>query len=364
MNKNIYQPPINNQAPKKKVNIGLFTGLAVVAIVAVVGVVFGSKLLSNNDTNNSNGGSSNNEKADLVYYDDSRELKDSYTFKEAVNKFAFKVNESTLIFEEKDKISLYSLMQQDTIYDDPMNVQFYYKQDIYTSLGPIYLGESNSTTLEQFKTNFNNGILSDNTKVTVENVNIIESNNDYVFASWTTSGAFSGYEYYFAKIIGDKVYYVYNNSLVAYKDTKLSLLLEEFKQFFTCLSVDDGKEPYIYDKVINVPVVLNKQIKDVKSIYAINNNTGNGYLDGSVSFVNEDSEFINLEYGASKHYDKIDWSKSLDSNVKYAKEDEKNFFGIKDGNNTQIFQITIYSDKQVDNIKEFETYINSHFINK
>ena len=34
-----------------------------------------------------------------------------------------------------------------------------------------------------------------------------------------------------------------------------------------------------------------------KSIYAINNNTGNGYLDGSVSFVNEDSEFINLEYG-------------------------------------------------------------------
>lgn len=337
---------------KKKLLLGLMCGIFILGIATGCGK-------NQSDVGQENTGSSN-----IVYYDSSRTLKDSYTFKEAVSKFAFKVNESTLIFEEKDKISLYSLMHQDTIYGDPMNVQFYYKQDIYTSLGPIYLGESNSTTLEQFKNNFNNGVLSDKTKVKVENVNIIESNNDYVFASWTTSGSFSGYEYYFAKIIGDKVYYVYNNSLVAYKDTKIDLLLEEFKQFFTCLSVDDGKEPYIYDKIINVPIVLDKQIKDVKSIYSIGNNTGNGYLDGSVSFTNEDSEFISLEYGASKHYDKINWSKTLDSNVKYAKEDEKNFFGIKDGDNTQILQITIYSDKQIDNTKEFETYMNTHFINK
>ena len=47
MNNNFYQPPVNNQAPKKKPNIGLIVGIAVVAVVAVVGVVFGSKLLSN-----------------------------------------------------------------------------------------------------------------------------------------------------------------------------------------------------------------------------------------------------------------------------------------------------------------------------
>jgi len=50
---------------------------------------------SNNKTNNS-------ETKAIVYYDNSRNLKDTYTFKEAVSKFAFKVNETTLIFGEND----------------------------------------------------------------------------------------------------------------------------------------------------------------------------------------------------------------------------------------------------------------------
>ena len=97
-------------------------------------------------------------------------------------------------------------------------------------------------------------------------------------------------------------------------DKKISLLLEQFKDFFTCLKEDDGKEPYIYDKIMNVSLVLDKKIKDVNYISGIINVTGNDYLDGSVSFTNEDSDYMNIEYGADKHYNKIDWSKDLDKN--------------------------------------------------
>lgn len=363
-NNNFYQTPNNIQPPKKS-NLGLIIGIVAVVVVAVIGIVLGSRLLFNNN-NVSDDETSNNKSTDtkVIYYDNSRNLKDNYTFKEAVNQFAFKVSESTLIFEENDKTTFYTLNLDNTIYDELMNIEFNYKQDIYTSLGTIYLGESNSTTLEEFKTNFENGILSDKTKWTIENVNIIDSNNEYVFASWTNKAAVTTNEYYFAKQIGNKVYYAYNTSLTTLNDKKISLLLEEFKEFFTCLKEDDGIEPYIYDKIINVPVVLNKKIKNVNFIYSISNNTSNGYLDGSVNFAESGVDFISLEYGASKHYDKIDWSKDFDSNMKYTQEDDKNIIGIKDNDNTQIFNVTIYSDKNITNKKEFNSYISKYFIEK
>ncbi|MBQ2946328.1 MAG: hypothetical protein IJE04_00560 [Bacilli bacterium] len=63
MNNNFNQPPVNNQSPKKKFNMGLIVGIGVVAIVAVVGIVFGSKLFlnsGNNSTDNSNDNINNN----------------------------------------------------------------------------------------------------------------------------------------------------------------------------------------------------------------------------------------------------------------------------------------------------------------
>lgn len=364
MNNNIYQPPVNKQAPKKKLNIGLIAGIGVVAIVAVVGIVFGSKLLSNNDTNNSTGGSSNNDKVDVLYYDNSRELKDSYTFKEAVSKFAFKVNESTLIFEENDKTTLEHIMQEETIHNDLWNAQFEYKQDIYTSVGQIYVGESSATTLEEFVNNFKVGKLSENTTWEVENVNIIEVNNDYVFASWTNKGLVTNYEYYFAKKIGSKIYYAYNSSVVSYNDTKFALLLPQFKDFFTCLKEDDGKEAYIYDKIMNVPIVLNKRIQNIDYIYGIIN-SDTGYIDGSVSLNKDDtSDFITIEYGADGYYNKIDWTKKLDSNIQYAREDSENFYGIKDSGIVQIIQIQNYNDDEIKNLDELNSFMKAYLTNK
>jgi len=311
---------------------------------------------SNNKTNNS-------ETKEIVYYDNSRNLKDTYTFKEAVSKFAFKVNETTLIFGENDKTKLETISSERTIHDELVNAQFNYKQDIYTSLGTLYLGESNSITLEQFKTNFNNGILSDKTKWKVENVKVIEETTDYVFASWTNKAFTTTNEYYFAKKIGNKVYYAYHSTMISYNDTKERLLLEEFKSLFTCLSEDDGKEPYIYDKIVNVPIVLEKKIKDAKYISSIINVITNDNLDGSVSFASEDGYYINLEYGASKHYDKIGWTKSFDSKIKYIQEDNKNIIGVID-NDTQLFEITIYSDKKITNTREFNSYISKYLTDK
>lgn len=372
MNNNFTQPSTNhnfiptNNKPPKKLNVGLIAGIGVGVVAVIVG---GILLFNNNSSQTSNSGSSNNssinnESAETIYFDNSRNLKDSYTFKEATSKFAFKVNETTLIFQENDKVKLEMIQSEKTLHDELMNPQFNYKQDIYTSLGDMYLGESNSTTLEQFKNNFNNGILSDKTKWTVENVKIIEETDEYIFATWMNKGFTTTNEYYFAKQIGNKVFYAYHSSMVTYNDTKISLLLDEFKSLFNCLSQDDGKEAYLYDKVINVPIALNKKIKDVNNISAVINILTNDYLSGSVSLVSDDSDYVSLEYDASKHYDKIEWSKTFDSKTKYTKEDEKNIIGIKDGNITQVFEITIYSDKQINNEKDFNSYINTYLTNK
>jgi len=56
MNNNFYQPPVNNQAPKKKPNIGLIAGI----IVGIIAVGIGAFLMFNKNTdNNSNGGTNN-----------------------------------------------------------------------------------------------------------------------------------------------------------------------------------------------------------------------------------------------------------------------------------------------------------------
>ena len=129
--------------------------------VAIIGVgafmMMHNKESVDNDPNDVNNG---NESTKVIYYDDSRELQDTYTFKEAISKFAFPVNETTLIFEANEKTTFDSIMRDKSIYNDAMNPKFNYEQDIDKSLGVMYLGESNATTLEEFETNFKQGILT------------------------------------------------------------------------------------------------------------------------------------------------------------------------------------------------------------
>lgn len=365
LNNNSYQKIQQSQnnlkpnIPKKtKLNLGLIIGV-IIGIITIGIIIF----VINNSNSNDNNKSTNNstKKEDIVYYDNTRELKDSYIFEEAVSEFAFLVGNSTLIFKETEKTKLASVELVKTKYGELSPININYKQDIYTSLGDVYVGESNSSSLEEFETKLKKGILSDKITLNVESVKIIESNSDYVFASLTDKGAITSYKHYFAKKIGEKIYYIYHTSITELNDIKTNLLLNEFKEVFNCLSKDDKQTPYIQDKIMNVPVVLNKQIKDVNSIFSIVKST-NDYHDGFVMFTLDHIDNINLSYGANKRYKKIDWTKDLTSSIKYSNEDDKNIFGVVDNDLTQIFEINTI--EEINTEKQFNNYINKFFDNK
>ena len=193
---------------------------------------------------------------------------------------------------------------------------------------------------------------------------MLESNEEYAFISCQESGN-SSYKYYFAKQIGGKVFYAYSDRhLNELDDNKKTEMLIGFKELFNALSTDDNKEPYISDKIINVPVVLNKQIKDYKFIDTIQlvhpkTSTANyrNYMKGSVNLYSADNKSLVVQYDADKFYNKVEWNKNLSSKIKYS--DEDNFFGIKDGNNTQMFSISKSENIETEN--NFNEYLNKFF---
>ena len=352
MNNNIYQPP------KKKTNIGLIAGIVgAVLVVGIGGILLFNKPSNEPNNNIQNNGGTNNS-ANVVYNDSSRSINSTYTFDDATSKFAFKEYETTLIFQQNNNIKLSSIKLGNI-----SNVSFYYENA--SAYYTFNFEESGSSNINEFVENFNNGILGGGKRqTTFKNVKMLESNDEYVFISCQESGN-SSYKYYFAKQIGGKVFYVYSDRhLVELDDTKKSEILIGFKELFNALSVDDNKEPYISDKIINVPVVLNKQIKDYKFIDTIQlvhpkTSTANyrNYMKGSVTLYSADNKSLVVQYDADKLYNNVEWNKNLTSKIKYSEED--NFFGVKEGNNTQIFNISKSENIETEN--NFNEYLNKFF---
>ena len=144
-------------------------------------------------------------------------------------------------------------------------------------------------------------------------------------------------------------------------------MLIGFKELFNALSIDDNKEPYISDKILNVPVVLDKQIASYELISEIKlvhpkSSTAHykNYMKGSVDLSNEESKYIVVDYDAEQLYNKVVWSETLNSKLKYSVED--NYFGIKDNNITQMFSIS--KSENINGEKSFNEYLNNFFINK
>lgn len=358
-NFNIKQP--------KKMNLGLIIGI----VVAVVVVGIGALILFKKPSSQANNNGITNNNTNVVYNDSSRNIKSTYTFDEATSQFAFKEYETTLVFKQKDNVKLSALTLGGTLSN---SVIFYYEKNDSTYFSFIF-EESGSTNVNEFVNNFKNGVLGGGKKqLSFENINILESNDEYAFISCQQTGN-SSYNYYFAKQIGNKVFYAHYNSLsevddgekVGYQaaiDRGKSEMLIGFKELFSALSVDDNKEPYISDKIMNVPVVLNKQIKDYKFIYTIQlvhpkASTANyrHYMKGSVTLYSADTKSIVVNYDAEKLYNKVEWTKKLNSKLKYSKGD--NFFGIKDNNITQIFQIS--TSENVETEKNFNDYLDKFF---
>ena len=366
---------------KNKKGIGLIALIIIIAVILVIGVVSVYIIIKNSNDNKGeqsietqiNGNQNNsgtNITKNVVYKDNSRNIKSTYTFDEATSKFAFKEYETTLIFQQKDNVKLSGL----TLKNSSMEVAFYYEKNDSTYFD-FQFEESSSTNVNEFVNDFKNGILGGGKKQqSFENINIIESNNEYVFISCQEKGN-SSYNYYFAKQIGDKVFYAHYNSLfevddgekvgyqVAINKGKAEMLIG-FKELFSALSIDDYKEPYICDKIINVPIVLNKQIKNYKfidNIQLINSKTSTAnyrnYMKGFVTLYSEDNKRIEVHYDAEPLYNKIEFDTNVSSKIKYSNED--NFYGIKDNGITQIFNIK--KSENINSEKDFNEFLIKFF---
>lgn len=347
--------------------IGLIILIIIIAVILVIGGISTFIIIKNiNDNNDKQGtGTQNNSGTNItknvIYKDNSRNIKSTYTFDEATSKFAFKEYETTLIFQQKDSVKLSGL----TLGNSSRVVSFYYEKNDSTYF-TFNLEESSSTNVNEFINNFKNGILGGGKKqLSFKNIKMLEANNEYGFISCQKSGD-SSYTYYFAKQIGNKVFYASVNYLNELNDNKKSELLIGFKELFSALSIDDNKEPYICDKIMNVPVVLNKQIKNyefINNIQLVHSKTSTAnyrnYMKGFVTLYSEDNKRVEVHYDAELLYNKIKWNKNLNSKIKYS--DENNFFGIKDTSITQIFNINEYEN--IDNEKSFNEFLTKFFIN-
>ena len=366
---------------RNKKGIGLIPLTIIIAVILVIGGILAFIIIKNSDNNNgeqsienqinsTQNDSGTNITKNVVYKDNSRNIKSTYTFDEATSKFAFKEYKTTLIFQQKDNVKLSGL----TLRNSLRVLSFYYEKNNSTYFN-FQFEESGSTNVNEFINNFKNGVLGGGKKqLSFENINIIESNDEYVFISCQQTGN-SSYNYYFAKQIGNKVFYAHYNSLFEVDDGEKvgyqvainrgkSEMLIGFKELFSALSIDDNKEPYICDKIMNVPIVLNKQIKNyefIASIQVVHSKTSTAnyrnYMKGFVTLYSEDNKRVELHYDAEQLYNKIEWNKNLSSNIKYS--DEDNFFGVKVNNITQIFNINRYEN--IDNEKSFNEYLTKFF---
>lgn len=261
----------NNSFKKNK----LILVVGIILCICIIAIIFLFRNNSNLSSNDNNGSTSSNG----VYYDSSRKIKSTYTFDEATEKFAFVVDKSTLIFKKNDKVSLVFIQNQNNnnYYVDIRDIRFYYDitgEEIHnhsgSDVGTIKFGESDISDLEKFVNNFKTGNFRKDGTHNVKNIEVIESNKDYFIGSWIDDDdGFKLNEYYYAQKIGNKIYFAYRSSY-ADESADFDLIVKEFKTLFSCLSEDDKQEPYIFDKILNVPVI-NKKISSNDKIGAIEN---------------------------------------------------------------------------------------------
>ncbi len=196
----------------------------------------------------------------IRYMDESRKLKKTYTLEEAEEKYAIKLKRSTLICTACDE---YSFKHAFICMD--------YEENIYSCINEVSYRTSDGTRfgLDLKDTEYSSlsAYWNDYKKTTEEyhdvchnkysaSPEIIEKISGYIFSCLSCSEAspYDHYTYCFAKKIGRRVYTLsmryYNSPLT---ESEREEYVELCKNVFKHLQKDNGKEPYIYDKLVNVP---------------------------------------------------------------------------------------------------------------
>ena len=211
--------------------------------------------------------------AGIRYLDGARDLKESYTFAEAQARYAIKLYRSTLICESCDDIfwaHAFCCFDYGSRLCNCVNEAFYHNKE-----GTLYhyvLEDTEYKTLDAFAKDFeeNKYVCLSDYYSRLENTEceILENTRDHVFASakWTY-----GYKYYYAEKIGGRVYLTKFGSI---REGDTSVDPYEFRYIsevaFSHLYADNGKEPYIYDKMVNVTFFGDKHLTNFNQIAYIN----------------------------------------------------------------------------------------------
>ena len=218
----------------------------------------------------------------VVYWDPSRNLKDEYTIEEAQKKYAIVVGYSTLIYTACEDLlmshTFYCTDYGDKRFQNSNRVSFQTLEKSQDDLVVTYaeLKDPNCSSLSEFIDNLGYLYVGNMGHYSPEDPNapmitIVEQTEDHVFAkvkptSHINEGLFYG------KLIGDKVFYtVYNNTYS--NETMTNLDRQNFVKYsailFEHLSPDDGVEPYIYDKIVNTPLLGSKYVTSFSNIETI-----------------------------------------------------------------------------------------------
>lgn len=211
--------------------------------------------------------------AGIRYLDGARDLKESYTFAEAQARYAIKLYRSTLICESCDDIiwsHAFCCFDYGSRLCNCINEATYINKD-----GTRYhfaLEDTEYKSLEAFVKDFEEKkyiCLSDYySRMEYSECKILENARDHVFAS---SKVKNGYKYYYAEEIGGRVYLT-KFGTISEGDTSVDPY--EFRYIselaFSHLYADNGKEPYIYDKMVNVAFFGDKHLTSFNQIAFIN----------------------------------------------------------------------------------------------
>ena len=250
------------------------------------------------------------------YLDDTRDLKDTYTADEAVSRYAIRLYNSTVICNNCDEyIMHHSFHCTDYSYDVYQCDNTVFLKDTEYLSGDVTLQDTVFTSLSEFKQELEGpGLMcikdawARGHSEEFDKSTIIEETDEFIFASIETidfSNA-SHYQYYFAEEIGGRVYLTwyrtYNNSDIPMTDNQLG----EFKKLsllvFDHLEKDDGKEPYIYDKFVNISWFGNSQLRSFNDIEQINTSNDTYHIPGyesafnasNISFLSKELGYVNI----------------------------------------------------------------------
>ena len=221
------------------------------------------------------------------YLDGTRDLKSIYTFDEAHERFAIRLYDSTVIYTAAPELHptvkfSYMNARRNTY---QISASFYVTDPEGNAKDSevrfLSLWDTEYTTIEQFSSAFREGQIDSVRKkndVEFTKITIYEETDEHLFGSVVAVpdydyGGVDHYVYYYAQTIGDRVFFAYYGT--GYEgEQPLSEegradFLQNSQLLFSHLSEDDGREPYLVDKIVNVPIAGEYFIPNYNVLYSV-----------------------------------------------------------------------------------------------